>query len=152
MATVSGDHSAPRVWPELLLAFEDRQRVHLEGVTLTGDSAEAHVWVCGPGAFTVIKSLAFDQRGIDKDAYDLYYVVRNYGSGVGDVAARLAPLLRHAESRRAMANLERDFADEDGLGPRAVARFLGDENGPELRADVVGFVRHLLQLCGVWPP
>lgn len=154
VATPAGGPSAPapRAWPELLLAFDDRQRVHLEGTALTGEPAAADVRVCGPGAFTVIKSLAFDQRGVEKDAYDMYYVVRNFGSGVGEVAARLAPLLHHAESRKAMTILERDFADDDASGPSAVASFLGDETSPEVRADVAGFVRQLLQLCGVWPP
>jgi hypothetical protein len=34
-------------------------------------------------AYVVLKALAFDSRGENKDAYDLFYVVRNYGVGLG---------------------------------------------------------------------
>ena len=40
------------------------------------------VWVCGPGAYVVLKALAFRLRGENKDAYDLHYLVRNYGAGI----------------------------------------------------------------------
>jgi len=36
----------------------------------------------GPGAFVVLKALAFKGRGENKDAYDLYHLVRNFGEGV----------------------------------------------------------------------
>ncbi len=45
--------------------------------------------MCGPGAYVVLKSLAFRSRGENKDAHDLYYLVRNYGTGIEDVASRL---------------------------------------------------------------
>ena len=32
--------------------------------------------MCGPGAFVVLKALAFRDRGEPKDAYDLVYVLR----------------------------------------------------------------------------
>ena len=79
--------------PGLHLAFRDRQKVMLSGSTIHGEQAARAIWVCGPGAYVVLKALAFDRRGENKDAYDLYYLIRNYGSGVSDVAARLRPLL-----------------------------------------------------------
>jgi len=54
--------------------------------------------MCGAGAYVVLKALAFDSHGENKDAYDLFYVIRNYGSGVSDVVAKLAPLLDDAEA------------------------------------------------------
>ena len=88
--------------PGLKCAFRDRQRVQLDGATLFGEKATRDVWVCGAGAYVVLKALAFDSRGENKDAYDLYYVVRNYGSGVADVASRLGALLDDPDARRAL--------------------------------------------------
>jgi len=68
--------------PGLRLAFVDRQLVRLNGKTILGERAARDVWVCGPGAFVALKALAFKARGFSKDAYDLFYVVRNYGRGL----------------------------------------------------------------------
>jgi hypothetical protein len=113
-----------------------------------GEDATRDVWVCGPGAYVVLKALAFGSRGENKDAYDLFYVVRNFGSGVEDVAAHLRPLLIDRAAVEAIAVLRRDFIDHDGVGPRRVAEF--QMGGPDdaTQADVVGFVRELLERCG----
>ncbi|MGD8844476.1 MAG: hypothetical protein PVI54_03150 [Desulfobacteraceae bacterium] len=51
------------ITPGLRLAFQDQKKVPLKGVTLMGEKAEREIWVCGPGAFIVLKALAFHQRG-----------------------------------------------------------------------------------------
>jgi len=133
--------------PGLELAFQDRQRILIDGKTIFGENATRSVWVCGPGAFIVLKALAFRGRGENKDAYDLYYLVRNYGEGVKDVAAALRPLLEYAEARQAIEVLRGDFLDNDGTGPRRVADFLLGRPDEEVQADVVGFIKRLLDLC-----
>lgn len=133
--------------PGLNLAFQDRTRVRLDGMTILGERATREVWVCGPGAFVVLKALAFDGRGESKDAYDLFYLVRNYGRGVKEVAAHLRPLLNDREAQRALAILRRDFLDIDGVGPRRVADFLRRGPDDEIQAGVVGFVSLLLDRC-----
>ena len=132
------------ILPGLHLAFEDRVPVTLSGQTIFGENASRHVWVCGPGAFVVLKALAFDGRGDNKDAYDLFYLVRNYGNGVVDVAESLRPLIGDESAKKAMELLRRDFLDHDGLGPRRVAEFLVGGPDDEIQADVVGFFRELL--------
>ena len=135
------------ITPGLRLAFQDRQKVSLEGHTILGEKASREIWVCGPGAFVVLKALAFDQRGENKDAYDLYFVIRNYGNGVDDVCRCLGPLLKEAETQKALKILNRNFFEPDGVGPSRVARFLYGGPDTALQADVVGFVRELLSRC-----
>lgn len=134
--------------PGLKLAFEDRRRVRIEGKTIFGEKATREVWACGPGAFVVLKALAFLGRGENKDAYDLYYLVRNFGAGVKDVAACLRPLLWDDEAQKAIRVLRDDFLDHDGAGPRRVAEFLQGGLDDEIQADVVGFVKALLADLG----
>ena len=77
------------------------------GQTIVGEDATREIWVCGPGAFVVLKSLAFDLRGENKDAYDLFYVLRNYGACLEDVVERLRPLLGDENTTRAIEILRR---------------------------------------------
>jgi len=134
--------------PGLKLAFLDRQRVTIDGRTIFGEKAKRDFWICGPGAFVVLKAFAFDGRGANKDAYDLYYVIRNYGTGVDDVVAKLRPMLADDEAQKALAILRRDFVDPEGVGPRRVAEFLVGGADDDIQADVVGFVIRLLDGCG----
>lgn len=129
--------------PGLALAFVDRVKVVLKGETLTGEKAEREIWVCGAGAFVVLKALAFELRGEEKDAYDLYYVIRNFGEGPEDVAAKLAAL-DGPDVQRAVSILQRDFSSNDSIGPRRAATFIQGERDEEIEADVVGFVKMLL--------
>jgi hypothetical protein len=135
------------ITPGLLLAFQDKKKVSLKGITLKGEKAEREIWVCGPGAFIVLKALAFHQRGENKDAYDLYFMIRNYGSGIDEVCESLSPLLKEAETKKALEILSRDFVDPDSLGPSRVAQFQYNDPNPDLQADVAGYTRELLDKC-----
>lgn len=137
------------ITPGLHLAFQDRRRISLVGSTILGEKASREIWVCGPGAFVVLKALAFGTRGENKDAYDLYYVIRNYGSSVGDVFEHLHPILHEEATQEALQILHRDFFDPDGVGPRRVAEFMYRSPNQEIQADVAGFFRELLRKCGI---
>jgi hypothetical protein len=133
--------------PGLHLAFKNNQTVTLSGKTIAGETAQRDVRVCGAGAFVVLKGLAFHIRGENKDAYDLFYLLRNYGRGVSDVTAELRPLLSDASALKALDYLQADFKDSDSIGPRRVAEFLYGRTDANTQADAVGFVRQLLDEC-----
>ncbi len=132
--------------PGLRLAFEDKQQIEISGYTLLGEKATRSVGVCGPGAFLVLKALAFGSRGENKDAYDLFYLLRHFGHGVADVVAAFKTIQAAKESKTALAILEQDFLDFEGLGPKRVAAFLTGGSDDGIQADVVGFVREFLDL------
>ena len=137
---------AALIIPGLELAFRDRRKVTITGTTLFGEKATREIWVCGPGAYIVLKALAFRNRGENKDAYDLYYLVRNYGSGVADVVAHLRPLLDSERAQQALQILREDFSEPDGVGPMRVSMFLESDRNEEILADVSGFIINLLEL------
>lgn len=134
------------VTPGLDLAFEDRNRRELSGPIPTGATATRKIPVCGPGAFTVLKALAFGNRTENKDAYDLFYVWR--GVGVSEVAARLASLELSPVVDDALSVVERDFCDNDGPGPIGASRFITGGLDDDIQADVVGFAQRLLRSMG----
>lgn len=136
------------IMPGLELAFQDREEITLTGETLHGEQATRLIRVCGAGAFTVLKALAFRGRGENKDAYDLIYVLQNYGSGIEDVFHRLESLLEYPPTLKALEILQADFREIDSVGTIRAAAFLGDAQDDAVRADAASVVRSLLRLCG----
>jgi len=131
--------------PGMELAFTDSIPVTITGTNLWHEEATRTIQVCNPGVFVLLKALANRNRRKPKDAYDLFYMIRNYGTGVGDVARYLKPLAATAIGSEALAFLREDFLDENKSGPVRVAEFLNVGDDSDLRADVVGFVADLLR-------
>lgn len=139
-----GDFAAV-VTPGLDLAFSDRKLVELSGRTILNERATRSIWVCGPGAFTVLKALAFGSRGENKDAYDLYYVLKHHAAGLADIAGTIAAFGQRPACQDALRILRDDFTDIDRTGPRRVAEFLVRGPDDEIQRDVAGHVLRLLQ-------
>jgi hypothetical protein len=132
------------VTPGLRLAFRDREEIRLAGRSLDRETLAREIPVCGPGAFVVLKALAFHLSGENKDAYDIYYVLPYYGAAVEDVAKRLTTLMDDEAAQEAVGDLREDFADLDSMGPVRAATFLGRRADDAFRADIVGLVLRLL--------
>ena len=137
------------VTPGLHLAFQDRRQVPLSGQTILQENASRDIWVCGPGSLTVLKALAFGDRGANKDAYDLAYVWR--ALGVDQIAEFLAPLLGDPVVARALSIIQEDFTEHNGIGPRRAAAFQPGVPSEETQADVVGMATRLLSLLSLPP-
>jgi len=110
-----------------------------------GEDAAREIWVCGPAAYIVLEALAFSLRGENKDAYDLFYVVRNFGTGVEEIADLLRPILDDPDTKKAISVLRQDFTNHNGLGPRRVAEFLTGGQDDTIQADAVGYIDSLLR-------
>ncbi len=132
------------VTPGLELAFKDRSWKELSGTTPSGARATRNIPVCGPGAFTVLKALAFHNRTENKDAYDLFYVWS--GVGIPKVAECLAVLLPNPYIDEALSVIETDFCNHDGPGPIGTAQFITRGRDDDVQADVVGLARELLHV------
>lgn len=135
----------------LELAFVDRRSVEVDGLTIEGDRAKRTVQVAGLGAMLVLKAFAFDNRGAEKDAYDIYYLLHEFG--VDDAVEALSRCVADKDNatdvKDALALLKRDFSDSDGVGAGSVARFMNDESNDDLRADVVGLVGAVVRRLGI---
>lgn len=139
-------HLTPRlaayVIPGIELAHQDIERVRISGPALNGGRAEREVAVCGPGAFVILKALAFVGRGEEKDAHDLIYVLEC--AGVSEVAKRIATFPDSESLLSAFEALRTDFSQAEGIGPERVAQFRGT-TAEAVRADAAGRVRELLR-------
>jgi hypothetical protein len=142
--------------PGLEVAFDERIEVYMVGRTLMGESVTRSVPVCGPGAFTVLKSFALHLRGEPKDAYDLVYVLRHTPGRHETVA----PILASHHDRhprvvsKAIAELEASFSSIDSVGPRRAAEFDTidptdfDDNAADARGFVLDLVAEFRRLVG----
>ena len=134
----------------LMLAFTDYVDITLSGLTIRGEMIENRMMrVCGPGAFVVLKAIAFFNRGENKDAYDLYYIIRNYGTGPEEVAERFLSLGANRHCDRALTILKENFLKDDAVGVKRAETFLRGEDASDddLRAEVVGFVSRFVEAC-----
>jgi len=135
----------------LELAFDERHEIEIDGHTRRGEAIKRTVPVCGPAAFVVLKSLAFDDRGEPKDAYDLVYAIRRAPGGVAEIAKSLEV---HADRdvdtvRLALTKLAGNFASIDHTGPRRAAEFVSGEgsDADDDAADAQGQVADLIEAC-----
>ncbi|HEX6154062.1 MAG TPA: nucleotidyl transferase AbiEii/AbiGii toxin family protein [Solirubrobacterales bacterium] len=132
-------------------AFDERVEVELEGETIKREKLRRMIPVCGPGAFVVLKALAFTDRMEPKDAYDLVYVLRRFPEGPGSIVARLA---QHADRDKemiesALTAMASDFEEIESIGPQRAAAFASEseDDFDALAADAHGYVADLLQAC-----
>ncbi len=130
------------ITPGLHIAFQDKRRIELSGLTLLGEQATRHIWVCGAAALTVLKAIAFRSRGANKDAYDLSYIWR--GLGVEAVARDIEALGADPYVGQALAIIREDFAAHDAPGPTRAATFVTGEPDDDIQADVAGLAQRLL--------
>lgn len=136
---------AAYVIPGIELAHHDVERPRLSGQALNGGWAEREVAVCGPGAFVVLKALAFASRGEEKDAHDLVYALEC--AGVDEVAKRIAGFPESEPLNGALEALREDFLSAGGIGPVRVAQFRGTPD-EAVQAEAAGRVRALLLKLG----
>lgn len=131
------------VVPGIELAHLDAVRVSLKGEALQGGSAERDIAVCGPGAFVVLKALAFKSRGEEKDAHDLMYVLETAGTDEVARRALVFPPSEHLDD--AFETLRSDFTSAEAIGPVRVAKFRSGGADEALQAESAARVRALLQ-------
>lgn len=100
-------------------------------------------------ASLVMKSLALGGRYKEKDAYDLFYLVRHYQQGPASAAEALRPLLHLPVVQQARKNLQEAFGSLHATGPAWIANF-NDLTEPRARdiliADVYKTFERFFQL------
>jgi hypothetical protein len=144
LQNLEGDFAAI-VTAALPLSFRDVVAVTIDDSTPFGEAAKRTVQVSGPAAFVVLKAHALRLRGENKDAYDLVYVLKNYGGdSTEEVAQRFEPIAESDEAKEALDILAEDFASPGHLGPTRAAEFLTGRHDDEAQADAYGYVQEFL--------
>lgn len=107
------------------LATRFNQLVTIEGKMPDGGPNRVEIAVCSIPALLAMKGHALSGRSKQKDAYDIYYCIRNYDGGPEALAAACRPLLEHTSARSGYRHIAEKFDRAEGYGPDRVRRFVG---------------------------
>jgi hypothetical protein len=117
-----------------IYALDHYQQISIDGQTPDGRPNQVKILVATPPALLVMKGYALVGRDKQKDAYDIWFCIRNYEGGVDALAEACKPLLEEEEARIAYTNIAEKFRNESDSGPLTVRRFL--ENSPDKCGDM----------------
>jgi hypothetical protein len=137
------------------LAMRFYQMVVIDGPMPAGGTNRVELAVCSIPALLAMKGHALEGRYKQKDAYDIYYCIRNYPDGIGALAEACRPLLDHASGERGYRHIAGKFDTVDGYGPTCVRRFvagthmLGDRTPEQWQQDAFGQVDEWLRALGL---
>lgn len=108
------------------LALRFYQMVAIAGAMPGGGANRVEVAVCSIPALLAMKGHAIEGRYKQKDAYDIYYCIRNYPGGVEALAEDCRPLLEHDSGVAGYGYIANKFETVDGFGPTCVRKFVED--------------------------
>ena len=107
------------------IVFSHADVIHLSGPISNGANIELDIKVADVTACFVMKGILLGERTSEKDAYDLYMLVRYYKEGPKSVLSELTKLRNHGLMKEALKNIQEHFKDIKSLGPVSIARFMG---------------------------
>ncbi|MBC9903741.1 nucleotidyl transferase AbiEii/AbiGii toxin family protein [Achromobacter xylosoxidans] len=137
------------------LALRFYQMVAIAGSMPNGGTNRVEVAVCSIPALLAMKGHAIQGRYKQKDAYDIYYCIRNYAGGAEVLADDCLPLLQHESGVKGYTYIAAKFDTVDGFGPTCVRRFvedanvLGERTADQWQQDAFGQVDAWLRALGL---
>jgi len=114
-------------------ALGHKQPLSFQGRMPDGRQNTVTLQVASLAAFIVMKAYALDGRDKAKDAYDLYFCLKNAQGGPKGIAATFGADRQNPEVLRAMEILATKFSSPDGYGPGSVVLFMNPEDPDEQR-------------------
>ncbi len=139
------------------VALRHNLKLLIEGTMPDGRRNSVEMLVASIPALLVMKGYALVQRDKKKDAYDIYFSVRNCPGGFDSLISECLSLLDDPVAREGFSNIAAKFDRADGFGPTTVRMFLSGAGLPEgmtpdqVQQDAFGQVRALLQGLGLSP-
>ncbi len=137
------------------LALRFNQMVAIDGVMPGGGRNRVPIAVASIPALLAMKGYAIAQRQKYKDAYDIYYSVRNFPDGIDALVEATRPLLNVQSARRGYCLISEKFRDVDDFGPTNVKKFvegsplLGGRTANQWQQDAFGQVDAWLRGLGL---
>jgi hypothetical protein len=119
------------------LAFELCEEIQISGIMPDGARNTVRARIVRPEAFILIKAFALEERQVEKDAYDIDFVLRNYEPDVEALARQIRPLVTGGLAKEGYETLKGKFASLDSVGPcwaAAVAETQGADDAQAQRA------------------
>ena len=130
------------------LAFEMPIEVKLHGILPGGSMDETLIRVADIAPFILMKALTLGTRLKEKDAYDIYFCIKNYPGGIDPLIQKFHPYHNNPLAKEGLAILQEKFSSPEHIGPRFVAdvlEIIDPEEREMLQRDVYEHVAFLLK-------
>ena len=137
------------------LALRFHELVTVEGDMPDGGRNRIHIAVASIPALLAMKGYAIAKRVKQKDAYDIYYSIRNFPGGVVALVEATRPLLEFKTAKRGYLHISEKFRQLDDFGPTSVRQFvdssemLGERTPDQWQQDAFGQVNAWLSALGI---
>ena len=129
--------------------------VAIDGAMPEGGRNKVEIAICSIPALLAMKGYALNGRDKKKDAYDIYYCIRNYAGGPGALAQDCRPILAHASGEEGYRHIVEKFRAFDDYGPTCVRQFvedtaiLGERSADQWQQDAFGQINAWLKALGL---
>lgn len=134
------------------LAFDLFVEAVIQGELPEGGKDEARVRVSSVPAFLVMKGMALHDRLKEKDAWDIYFTLKNFDGGVDALIEEIRPHAGLGLVEEGLRKIGAKFESVEHVGPKFVADF-EDESDEDRRAylkrDAFELVDYLLRGLGI---
>lgn len=136
------------------LATRFYEMVAVEGTMPRGGVNRVMIAVASIPALLAMKGHALEGRDKPKDAYDIYFSIRNFPGGIDALAEACQPLLGEESATEGYAKIASKFRHFDDFGPTSVRRFvegtdiLDDRSPDEWQQDALGQIQGWLVAIG----
>ena len=137
------------------LALRFCQLVDIDGEMPDGGVNRVQIAVASIPALLAMKGYAIANRLKQKDAYDIYYSIRNFPGGIDALVEATWPLLDFDTARTGYRHIAEKFRNVDDFGPTSVRRFvdrsdvLGERTADQWQQDAFGQVDAWLSALGL---
>lgn len=138
---------------ELAVMFSKLVMIH--GPMPGGGTNRVEIAVASIPAFLAMKGFAINNRLKRKDAYDIYYCIRNYPGGINELVRECQPLLAHTNARQGYQYIAMKFEVLDSFGPVSVREFVresqivGERTLDQWQLDAFGQIDAWLKALGL---
>ncbi len=140
------------------LATRYAEMVDVEGQMPDGGVNRVQIAVASIPALLAMKGYAVSERNKPKDAYDIYFSIRNFPGGLVALAEACRPLLGERSAIEGYGRIAAKFRHFDDFGPTCVRRFvegsdiLDGRTPDQWQQDALGQVQAWLRLIGITLP
>ena len=137
------------------LALQFHEVVSIDGPMPEGGINRVKIAVASIPALLAMKGFAINGRLKQKDAYDIYYCVRNFPGGPEALAKACRPMLEYEDSVIGYKHINAKFETVDSFGPTSVRRFvkgtsvLEERTPDQWQQDAFGQVNIWLRALGL---
>ena len=131
------------------IAFDHYFEQNIKGSFPDDGETEEVIRIADVIASLTMKGIVLGERYKEKDAYDIYYLIKYYKTGPKDAATEINKYTSNSLVQEALKFIQKDFTDKDSPGPTWVAVFLRETEDnrnkrlTDVHMNVSEFLKHI---------